>query len=314
MKILFTGGSSFTGYWFVNHLLNKGYSVSSTFTKKKIDDYNGIRKVRVQKLLDKVISIFDVRFGDEKFLDLIDKGNFNLICHHGADVLDYRSLNFNVSSAFNKNTHNILQVLNLLRNSNSKFLITGSVFEGREGLGSRNSLAFSPYGLSKQFTSEAFEYYCNSLGVPLAKFVIPNPFGPFEEERFTSFLVKSWIKGEIPIVKTPLYVRDNIHISLLASCFEKFCVEFINSNLMYYKINPSGYVESQEQFTKRFSEEISKRIKIKTPFELSNQTDFNEPLIKINNSPATLYFKDWSEQEAWDELAEYYQLYYLQNE
>lgn len=314
MKILFTGTSSFTGYWFVNYLLKKGYSVTATFTKNNLDDYNGLRKTRIQKLLHQVIPVFKASFGNQIFLDLISKENFDLICHHGADVTDYKSISFNVSSAYNYNTYNIIQVLNLLRANNSKILITGSVFEGGEGLGSGKSLSFSPYGLSKQFTSEAFEYYCNSIGIPLAKFVIPNPFGPFEEERFTSFLVKSWIKGEKPVVKTPLYVRDNIHVSLLASCFEKFCGEFINSNLMFYKINPSGYVESQEQFTKRFSEEISKRLKIKVAFKLPKQTDFSEPLIKINNNPATMYAKDWNEQAAWDELAEYYKLFFLQYE
>ena len=310
MKVLFTGSSSFTGYWFVNHLLNNNHNVYSTFTKK-IDDYIGLKKARTQRLLNKIVPVFDASFGNENFLDLINKENFDLICHHGADVTDYKSSNFDVNSAFKNNTHNIVQVLNLLRDRNAKLIITGSVFEGREGLGSGKLLSFSPYGLSKQFTSEAFEYYCDALGVPLAKFVIPNPFGPLEEERFTSFLVKSWIKGEEPVVKTPLYVRDNIHISLLASCFEKFCGEFNNGNLMYYKFNPSGYVESQEQFTKRFSEEISMRLKIKASFKVSKQTDFNEPLIKINNDPATMYVKDWNEQEAWDELAEYYKLFFL---
>lgn len=314
MKILFTGISSFTGYWFVNYLVKKEYSITATFTKNNFDDYSGLRKIRIEKLLNQVIPVFKTSFGNENFLDLIRKENFDLICHHGADVLDYKSLNFNISSAFSKNTHNILQVLNLIKKNNSKILITGSVFEGKEGLGDSKSLAFSPYGLSKQFTSEAFEYYCNSLEIPLAKFVIPNPFGPFEEERFTSFLVKSWIKGEEPVVKTPLYVRDNIHISLLASCFEKFCGEFITCDLMYYKINPSGYVESQEQFTKRFAEEISKRLKIKVAYKLYEQTDFNEPLIKINNNPGIMYIKGWNEQAAWDELAEYYKLFFSKNE
>ena len=314
MKILFTGSSSFTGYWFVIHLLNNGHSVAATFTKKDLNDYNGTRKIRVQNLLNKITPVFETRFGDEKFLDLINEENFDLICHHGADAADYKSLNFNAGSAYNNNTYNIIRVLESIRNKNSKLVITGSVFEGGEGLGSGESLAFSPYGLSKQITSEAFKYYCNTFGIPLAKFVIPNPFGPFEEERFTSYLVKSWIKGEKPVVKTPLYIRDNIHISLLASCYTKFCNEFNNSKLMFNKINPSGYVESQGQFTKRFSEEISKRLKIAASFELTGQTDFNEPLIKINSDPAAMYIEDWNEPAAWDELTEYYKLHFLHNE
>jgi hypothetical protein len=46
--------------------------------------------------------------------------------------------------------------------------------------------------------------------------VIANPFGPLEEPRFCAYLVKTWAAGQVPEVRTPLYVRDNIHVSLLA--------------------------------------------------------------------------------------------------
>ena len=108
MKVLFTGSSSFTGYWFVNYLLNQGHSVFSTFTKKKLEDYNELKWTRVQKLLNKVHPEFDTKFGDEKFLDLINTGDFDLICHHGAEVTDYKSLDFDILSAFKNNTNNII--------------------------------------------------------------------------------------------------------------------------------------------------------------------------------------------------------------
>ena len=47
MKILLTGVSSFTGFWFANELSNKGHDVIATFTKDSVDDYEGIRKQRV---------------------------------------------------------------------------------------------------------------------------------------------------------------------------------------------------------------------------------------------------------------------------
>ncbi len=49
MKILITGGSSFTGYWFIKELSSAGHKVYATFTKK-LDDYTGIRKLRVDEL------------------------------------------------------------------------------------------------------------------------------------------------------------------------------------------------------------------------------------------------------------------------
>ena len=82
--------------------------------------------------------------------------------------------------------------------------------------------------------------------------------------------------------KTPLYVRDNIHVSLLAKAYVKFVNEFVNGNNECVKLNPSGYIESQGAFTKRFSSELSKRLNIRCEFELKEQTSFSEPLIRIN--------------------------------
>ena len=95
-------------------------------------------------------------------------------------------------------------------------LITGSVFEQDEGAGNAPMRAFSPYGLSKGLTWQYFRFVSETLGINLGKFMIPNAFGLFEEPRFCNYLTQSWYKGEVPTVRTPLYVRDNIQ-DLLAS-------------------------------------------------------------------------------------------------
>ena len=58
-------------------------------------------------------------------------------------------------------------------------------------------------------------FYCEAAGLPLGKFVIPNPFGPFEEPRFCAYLIRQWQAGQAAEVRTPAYVRDNIHVDLL---------------------------------------------------------------------------------------------------
>jgi UDP-glucose 4-epimerase len=103
-----------------------------------------------------------------------------------------------------------------------RVVVTGSVFEPGEGEGDEALDAFSPYGLSKSFTAETFRYLCRRQGASFGKFVIPNPFGPFEEERFTTSLVRSWRRGERPTVRTPDYTRDNIHVSLLSLAYADF--------------------------------------------------------------------------------------------
>ena len=75
-------------------------------------------------------------------------------------------------------------------------LLSGSVFEGGEGAGSQGLPDFSPYGLSKALTAQVFRFDCGRAGLGLGKFVIPNPFGPYEEPRFTAYLMKNWLAGE----------------------------------------------------------------------------------------------------------------------
>ena len=82
-------------------------------------------------------------------------------------------------------------------------VISGSVFEGGEGSGSQGLPDFSPYGLSKALTARVFQYYCDRQGLSLGKFVIPNPFGPYEEPRFTAYLMKNWLAGNAPTVRAP---------------------------------------------------------------------------------------------------------------
>ena len=64
-------------------------------------------------------------------------------------------------------------------------------------------------------TFQFFRYYCHEAGLALGKFVIPNPFRPFEEPRFTAYLMRNWREGKPAEVKTPDYLRDNIHVDLL---------------------------------------------------------------------------------------------------
>ena len=249
--------------------------------------------------------MFSCKFGDSKFIEFIQTG-IDILCHHGSNVTDYRNPSFNIANALNQNTNNILDVLEQLGKHNCNSIIyTGSVFENDEGLGTKPIRAFSPYGLSKNFTYQIFRYYCSVNNIKLGKFVIPNPFGPFEEFRFTSYLIQNWYKGNIPQIKTPAYIRDNIHADLLAKSYEEFVRKIYHESEMISKINPSGYTESQGDFTKRFASEMEKRLNIKCNFELLQQTDFNEPLKRINvNNVSKLY--DWNESNSWDQLAQYY--------
>ena len=307
MKILFTGGSSFTGFWFIRELAAAGHSVTALFRHEPHDYTDEIRRTRVMLAAEICRPMYGCSFGDSSFLSLVGEGQWGLLCHHAADVTNYKSPDFDVTGAARNNTQNLPAVLQALEAAGcGKVLLTGSVFEGGEGAGSQGLPDFSPYGLSKALTAQMFHYYCSRAGLSLGKFVIPNPFGPYEEPRFTAYLMKAWLNGEIPTCSSPAYVRDNIHISLLAKYYVWFA-QNLADNPGFAKMNPSGYVESQGAFTVRIAQEMRTRLNIPCLVELKKQTEFPEPRVRINTDMLDVDDLGWSESAAWDDLAIYYQ-------
>ncbi|MBF8263350.1 MAG: hypothetical protein HW387_1015 [Parachlamydiales bacterium] len=303
MKILFTGTSSFTGYWLIQKLIQQGHSVRAICQKSR-NLYDGIRKTRLNKLEALCDIQYDCSFGSQPFIELIQsESSWDLFCHHAAETSDYKNCVFDYASALERNTHHLLAVLKLLQTRGcNRILLTGSVFEPGEG-GSSDCRAVSPYGLSKGLTWQVFKYFAEICEMKLGKFVIPNPFGPYEDFRFTSYLIRSWIDGKIPMVNTPAYIRDNIHVDLLA---RNYCIwaESMGTNPGIEFCRPSGYVETQGEFTRRLAREMSERLSIDCPIELQAQTDFPEPLIRFNTDRPRLM--EWSEEMAWDALAHFY--------
>ena len=302
MKILFTGGSSFTGSWFVRGLVEAGHAVVATF-RSPLSAYEGLRARRVTEVAGLAEAVPVVAFGDPAFLALVRNGDVDVLCHHGAEAADHRSPGFDVEAALRANTHGLQAVLEELAARGGSVVLTGSVFESGEGEGDPPLHAVTAYGLSKTLTAEVFEYRCHEAGVPLGKFVIPNPFGPWEEPRFTSYLARCWLAGEAARVQTPGYVRDNIHVSLLARAYVRF-VE--GAPAPYRRLNPSGYVSTQGEFAERLASELSGRIGVACPLELAEQTEFPEPRVRVNTDVLDHLDLAWDEARAWDDLAAYY--------
>lgn len=307
MRILFTGASSFTGFWFIRELTLAGHQVVGTFRGLPGEYADEPRRTRSSRVLEYCRPVSGCSFGDQAFIDLIrSSGPWDLLCHHAADVTDYKSPDFDVHGAVRNNTLNLPEVLSALQSTGcARLLLTGSVFEAHEGAGSQGLPAFSPYGLSKALTAEVFRYYTAVAGMRLGKFVIPNPFGPYEEPRFTTYLVRQWRQGHTPSVGTPAYVRDNIPVSLLAKAYARFA-ESLGDGPGFQKLNPSGYVESQGAFARRFAAEMASRLEVPCPLKLEQQTTFTEPRVRLNTDLLDAADLGWDEKLAWDELADYY--------
>jgi UDP-glucose 4-epimerase len=305
MRILLTGVSSFTGYWFAKTMSEAGHEVVGTMTGSG-KNYEGVRKRRVELLPNICKLVPDAPFGSDAFIKLLREAQWDLLCHHGTETANYRSQDFDLSNALLKNTLNPRAVLEAFTKSSGKgVVLTGSAFENDESVGNEPLRAFSPYGLSKGLTWQSFRYYCGYAGIPLTKFVIPNAFGPFEEERFTAYLFRTWREGKAAAVKTPLYIRDNIPVDLLARTY-RHCLERVAGQQPLAKLNPSGYIESQGAFAQRVAREAKARRNWTCELSLPAQEDFSEPLMRVNNQPARLMFPDWNEKTFWDSFIEFY--------
>jgi UDP-glucose 4-epimerase len=307
MRILFTGGSSFTGLHFVSALRRQGHEIICPL-RDDPQNYRSLRGARVGELKKSGQVLGPAPFGSPAFLDSLKRaGPFDLLCHHAADVANYKSADFDPIAALKNNTEGIAGVLDTFAEAGGKgVVLTGTVFEPDEGDGDQPLRAFSPYGLSKGLTWQVFRYYCHARKLGLGKFVIPNPFGSWEEARFTSYLMRTWKAGGKAAVKTPDYVRDNIHADLLAMVYALHTAEVLAAGAAVLKSNPSGYVETQGEFAKRVASETRQRTPWKCELELSNQTDFPEPCRRTNLTPARGIVPRWNEKSAWDDFVKFY--------
>ena len=153
MKILFTGASSFTGFWFVKTLAAAGHEIVCPVTRNVVD-YADIRLWRVEMLKPVCRFVPQSPFGSENFLKIIRENRFDLLCHHAAEVRNYKSPDFDADRAFHYNTLNLREVLAAIKPRGLKAVVTtGTYFEPDEGAGDMPLRAFSPYSLSKGLTA-----------------------------------------------------------------------------------------------------------------------------------------------------------------
>ena len=303
MNILLTGASSFTGCWFAESLAAAGHDVVAPLRGNLDSPSDPARSERLRRLRGKVELVPACGFGSAKFLVVTRNCDFDVLCHHGAEVGDYRNPEFDIAGAAAANTLNLRTVLRTMGERGLKgVVLTGSIFEQDEGAGTRPLTAFSPYGVSKGLTAQVVRHRCHEAGLPFGKFVIPNPFGPLEQPRLGAYLARTWAAGGTAEIKTPNYIRDNIHVGLLAACYRRF-VEETQRAPAFRKLNPSGYVESQGAFVERVAREIGRRTGRRCAVTLLRQTQFPEPIMRVNTDSAVRYADGWDEGAAWDDYA-----------
>jgi|GEM_PF-187510 len=168
-----------------------------------------------------------------------------------------------------------------------------------------DALAVTPYGLSKTLTNIAFQHHAAWSGLRFGRFVIPSPYGPFEQQRsFPAYLFRSWSAGETPVVRTPLYLRDHLPAPQLGAAYAAHLIALLADPNAPPVSRPSGWIATQGDFAEKVAAEAAARLRRDCPVASADQTEFHEPLRRVNSQPAPR--AGWDEAAFWDGYAEWY--------
>jgi UDP-glucose 4-epimerase len=297
MRILLTGASSFTGMWFVEALAAAGHEVTAAARGGRYAD--PLRQARMDRVATVSRIVEGAPFGSAAFIDLVRGGGFDAIGLHGAEVGDYKSPDYDLEAAVAGNTLNAETVFAAAQGA--RVVLTGTVFEPGEGQGTEPLVSFSPYGTAKALTGERLKAAAKSAGLQVSKFVIANPFGPWEERKFQRLVMTRWSKGEAVHIDQALYVRDNVPVDLMALAY----VKTVEGGFDDY-CSPSGYAGTVGAFFERMAAETRARTGWACPLTCAAAQEFKEPENRTARTRLDWDAIGWSEAGFWDAYVEHY--------
>ena len=332
-RILLTGASSFTGMWIAEALAAAGFEVIAPLLRDRAE-YDAERLARIARVEAVAEAPFGCPFGSQAFADLVRaRPGVAALAHHAADVTGYRDPGFDAAAAFARNLAGAPEALKLLADQGARaVVVTGTVFEAGEGQGADapsvsslradpppplagelsakptegafgDDLAVTPYGLSKTLTSIAFRHHAAWAGLRSGRFVIPSPYGVFEQQRsFPAYLFRCWSAGQTPVVRTPLYLRDHLPAPRLGRAYADYLSAVLSDADAPPVARPSGWIATQGAFAGKVAAEAAARLGRDRPVAFADQTEFAEPLRRVNSDPAPAC----EEAAFWDDYVGWY--------
>jgi nucleoside-diphosphate-sugar epimerase len=303
-RVLLTGASSFTGMWIAEALAAAGFEVLAPLQRAPAD-YDAERRARIERVEQVAEVAYAHPFASQAFLDLVAaRPDIAALAHHAADVTGYRDPGFDATAAFGRNLDGAPGALRRLADQGCQaLLVTGTVFEAGEGGSPDQPLAVTPYGLSKTLTNVALQHHAAWTGLRFGRFVIPSPYGAYEQQRsFPAYLFRSWAAGETPVVRTPLYLRDHLPAPALARAYATHLAALLHDPATAPVARPSGWIATQGNFAGKVAAEAGRRLGRDCPVAFAEQTEFPEPLTRVNCDPAP----DQDEAAFWDEYVGWY--------
>ncbi len=288
-----TGATSFSGYWFARQLILDGHEL--TIIRSRSDNTGHEENLWLSKLDNESLSFRELSFLQESTPRLL----FDAILLHGSFMEDRRSPNFNVDLAVKKT----LGVTKWIKEHFKAECVihTGTFSEEDEGVGESPLNNFNPYSESKSLIYK--EHLKMFHGVPFLKFIMPNPFGRFQQNNIFSFLEKTWAKNEIPLILQPNYIRDYVPVDLLAISYSNLVDSFRRGNYLSDSYSPSYFAMSNRDMFNLYASEISSRIGRNLEIHFGEQKDYSESRVRVNRDSLHILSEKWSLDKFWDSLA-----------
>ena len=250
--IFLTGCTSFTGFHFAQELSKKNFIYC--FVNRDLDSYKNLKlkRLKILKKNKKIKLFFNSPFGSSKMINYLKKENEIIFCFHHAQTKYSKNDNkFSLFNSFYKDTFNIDNFFKLLGHKIKKIIFSSSIFQKDF---SNTKIDFSKYAFNKSNTFMFIKFFCYHYDIQLINFIISNPFGQLEDQRFTYYLIKNWKTNKTPIINTPNLIRENILIDDLKKYYS-FAVNriYIRKNI---ELKPRGLKMSNLNFAKYLKSKI----------------------------------------------------------
>lgn len=221
MKVLITGGAGFIGSNIADHLMAAGHEVHC------LDDLSTGFRENVGPGV--VFHEMDIRSGDAA--DLILSGDYDILCHHAAQMDVRRSVREPLFDA----DVNILGTLNLLeafRKGGSGRVVYastgGAVYGEPETIPVSEDHPVNPichYGISKHTVEHYLFLYRHLYGLDYTVLRYPNVYGPrqnpYGEAGVTAIFTLAYLTGSRPRINGDgMQQRDYVHVRDIARANE----------------------------------------------------------------------------------------------
>ncbi len=223
MRILVTGGAGFIGSHVVDAFVDAGHEV------EVVDNLSSGRRENVNSRAK--LHVMDIR--DEKIDELFQKGNFDVLDHHAAQMDVRRSVEDPLYDA-DVNVMGTIRLLEAARKNGVKKVIlasTGGAIYGEQDYFPADEQhplrPVSPYGVTKLTDEKYLWYYKVVHGLKHVILRYANVYGPRQnphgEAGVVAIFTERMLRGEEPVINGDglqtrdfVYVGDVVRANLLA--------------------------------------------------------------------------------------------------